>query len=169
MEEVATLSESPELLAKGEPRRLLVLCTHNSARSQMAEGWLRRHARDLGLKAEVVSAGTEKTRVKGEAVGVMSEVGIDLSAHYSKTLEALPDPWDFDVVLTVCDSANEACPLYPRRTTRLHLSIPDPSGRSLDDWRRVRDLLGEMSAKLIGFLAAGKVPTEAAIIPEGLR
>jgi arsenate reductase (thioredoxin) len=92
--------------------RLLVLCTHNSARSQMAEGWLRHYASVLGLDAEVHSAGTEKTRVKDDAVTAMKEVGIDLRGHSSKTLYDLPDPWNFDMVLTVCDSANESCPSY---------------------------------------------------------
>lgn len=73
--------------------RILVLCTHNSARSQMAEGWLRHYARQAGLDAELFSAGTEATRVKPEAIKVMGEVGIDLSGHTSKTLYDLPDPW----------------------------------------------------------------------------
>lgn len=148
--------------------RLLVLCTHNSARSQMAEGWLRHHAVEAGLDAEVCSAGTEVTRVKSEAVTVMREVGIDLTHHRSKTLAELPDPWTFDVVLTVCDSANEACPAYPARTTRLHLSFPDPSGQGLERWREVRDALGETSRKLIVLLARGEPPTEAAIAPAAL-
>lgn len=108
--------------------RVLILCTHNSARSQMAEGWVRHHADEAGLKIEVWSAGTEKTKVKAEATLVMLEVGIDLGGHRSKTLFELPDPWNFDIVLTVCDSANEACSAYPAQSTRLHVSFPDPSG-----------------------------------------
>ncbi|HZJ08645.1 MAG TPA: arsenate reductase ArsC [Trueperaceae bacterium] len=115
--------------------RLLVLCTHNSARSQMAEGWLRHHAAQQGLDAEVLSAGTEATRVKPEAVEAMREVGIDISGHSSKTLYDVPDPWCFDLVLTVCDTANEACPVYPAKTTRLHVSFPDPSGHGVERWR----------------------------------
>ena len=106
-----------------------MLCTHNSARSQMMEGWVRRHAGDAGLDLEVWSAGTERTRVKPEAVAAMAEAGIDLASHVSKTLDELPDPWAFDLVLTVCDDANEACPVYPARTVRRHVSVPDPSGR----------------------------------------
>jgi arsenate reductase (thioredoxin) len=106
--------------------RLLVLCTHNSARSQMMEGWIKHYAREEELEAEVWSAGTERTFVKPDALRVMSEVGIDLSSHTSKALYDLPDPWNFDVVLTVCDSANEACPVYPAKTTRLHVAFPDP-------------------------------------------
>ncbi len=143
------------------PLRLLVLCTHNSARSQMAEGWLRRHLAEAGVAAEVWSAGTEKTRVKPEAVRVMAEAGVDLAGHASKTLFELPDPWNFDLVLTVCDAAAEACPAYPARTRRLHVSFPDPSGRPLAEWRRVRDALGRMSRALAAALAAGRWPDEA--------
>lgn len=148
--------------------RLLVLCTHNSARSQMAEGWLRRHTQGAGLEAEVFSAGTEQTRVKPDAVTVMREVGIDLSGHTSKTLFDLPDPWTFDVVVTVCDSANEACPAYPAKTTRLHVAFPDPSGQPLERWREVRDALGEMSERLVQVLKRGETPTEELIRPTRL-
>lgn len=140
--------------------RVLVLCTHNSARSQMMEGWLRHHAAAAGLELEVCSAGTEKTRVKHGAITAMAEVGIDLRWHASKTLHELPDPWSFDVVLTVCDDANEACPAYPARTERRHVSVPDPSGRTLEAWRSVRDGLGRMSRTLVDALAEGDVPTD---------
>lgn len=140
--------------------RVLVLCTHNSARSQMAEGWLRHHAREEGLEAEIHSAGTEATRVKPEAIQVMREVGIDISAHASKTLHDLSDPWEFDLVLTVCDEANEACPAYPARTTRLHVSFPDPSGQDLERWREVRDAIGATSRALVHAVAEGRTPTE---------
>jgi arsenate reductase len=93
----------------------------------------------------------------------MAEVGIDLSSHYSKTLDDLPDKWNVDVVLTVCDSANEACPHYPAKTTRLHLSFPDPSGESLERWREVRDALGQTSHKLIELLKAGQLLSEEAL------
>jgi arsenate reductase (thioredoxin) len=140
--------------------RLLVLCTHNSARSQMAEGWLRHYCQNLGLTAEVFSAGTEKTRVKPDALTVMTEVGIDLSSHYSKTLEELPDAWNFDVVMTVCDSANERCPVYPAKTTRLHVAFPDPSGKALEDWREVRDAIGVTCRQLVTILRRSETPTE---------
>lgn len=145
--------------------RLLVLCTHNSARSQMAEGWLRHYAHDLGLEAEVFSAGTEQTVVKPHAITVMAEVGIDLTSHTSKTIVDLPDKWNFEIVLTVCDSANEACPVYPAETTRLHVSFPDPSGQSLEAWREVRDAIGAMSQKLVQSLREGGVPAEEALRP----
>jgi arsenate reductase len=122
-------------------RRVLFLCTHNSARSQMAEGFLRHLEGD---RFEVASAGTEATRVHPLAIGAMQEAGIDISAHRSKTLDALlDDPWDY--VITVCDSANERCPLFPARTTRIHWSFDDPSqatgsdAQRLETFRRVRD------------------------------
>ena len=147
--------------------RVLLLCTHNSARSQMAEGWVRHYANELGASIGVLSAGTEKTQVKPEAVTVMQEVGIDLSGHTSKTLDELPDPWAFDVVVTVCDSANEACPLYPAQTTRLHVSFPDPSRQSLEKWREVRGALGGMSRALVETLAKGETPTESLLVKAG--
>lgn len=126
----------------------------------MAEGWLRRHAAEAGLDAEVWSAGTEETRVKRGAIEAMAEVGIDLAEHRSKTLWELPDPWNFALVLTVCDDANERCPHYPVGTLRLHLSVPDPSGEDPERWREVRDLLGRVSDRLIAALAAGREPSE---------
>ncbi len=147
-------------------KRILVLCTHNSARSQMAEGWLNHYARELGVNLDINSAGTEKTRVKPDAVTVMQEIGIDLSMHYSKTIQDIPDPWNFDVVITVCDSANETCPAYPAKTTRLHAFFPDPSGESLGRWRGVRDALGEMSYALVHCLQKGELLTEEALQPD---
>ena len=140
--------------------RVLVLCTHNSARSQMAEGWIRHHAGLAGAVLDVWSAGTEATRVKPDAIKVMAEVGIDVSGHRSKVFADVPDPWSFDVVLTVCDAANEACPVYPARTTRLHVSFPDPSGHDLARWREVRDAIGAMSRALVAAFAGGGVPSE---------
>lgn len=97
----------------------------------------------------------------------MREIGIDLSGHSSKTLDDLPDPWAFDVVVTVCNSANEACPAYPAQTTRLHVSFPDPSGHDLGRWRAVRDALGAMSKALVEALAEGRVPTEIELTAAG--
>lgn len=84
----------------------------------------------------------------------------------SKTLHDLPDPWGFELVLTVCDAANEACPAYPARTTRLHVSFPDPSGQDLERWREVRDAIGASSRKLTHALAEGRQPTEDELRPE---
>lgn len=119
--------------------RVLILCTHNSARSQMAEALTRAAAREVGLELEVHSAGTEATRVKDEARTVLHELGVSLDGHTSKTLHDVPDPQNFDYVITVCDGAAQACPVYPGHTRRLHYPLADPSGGSLDGWRAVRD------------------------------
>jgi arsenate reductase len=132
--------------------RVLFLCTHNSARSQMAEAFLRHLAGD---RFEVASAGTEATRVHPLAIRAMQEVGIDISAQRSKTVDSLlDDPWD--CVITVCDSANERCPLFPGRTTRLHWSLEDPSqatgseDQRVGAFRRVRD---QIHARVSDWLA----------------
>jgi arsenate reductase len=103
--------------------RVLFLCTHNSARSQMAEGLLRALAGD---RFDAMSAGTEATRVRPLAIRAMEEVGIDISGQESKTLDQyLSEP--FDHVITVCDDANESCPFFPGAMSRLHWSFEDPS------------------------------------------
>ena len=103
--------------------RVLFLCTHNSARSQMAEGLLRHLAAD---RFEAHSAGTEATGLRPLAVRAMGEVGIDISQQESKTLARyLEEP--FDYVITVCDQANEVCPFFPGAKNRLHWSFEDPS------------------------------------------
>ena len=136
----------------------------------MAEGWLRYYALEKrGSRLKSFLPVPSKPAIKPDAVTVMQEVGIDLSAHTSKTLFDLPDPWTFDVVVTVCDSANKACPTYPAETTRLHVAFPDPSGQSLEKWREVRDSLGEMSEQLIRVLKRGEAPTEEAIHPATLN
>jgi arsenate reductase (thioredoxin) len=110
--------------AEAPPKsRVLFLCTHNSARSQMAEGLLRHLAGD---RFEAFSAGTEATRVRPLAIMAMEEIGIDISGQESKTLDRyLNEP--FACVITVCDDANEACPFFPGTTSRLHWSFEDPS------------------------------------------
>ena len=134
-------------------RRVLFLCTHNSARSQMAEGLLRTIAGD---RFDVASAGTEQTHVRPQAAAVMGELGIDLGGHTSKTLDRfLGERWDF--VITVCDSANESCPVFPAAEQRLHWSFPDPSRAAGTDaeklavFRQVRDAI---KAKLEAWLQA---------------
>ena len=136
--------------------RVLILCTHNSARSQMAEALTREAARRAGLALDVHSAGTEATFVKDGAKTVMGELGLDLSAHTSKTLHDVPDPQNFDYVITVCDSAAEACPLYPSKTERRHYPFTDPSGGSLDKWREVRDQMKAQFDAFVGALARGE-------------
>ncbi len=104
-------------------KKILFLCTHNSARSQMAEGLVRHLAGD-GF--DVHSAGSVATGVRPEAVAVMAEIGIDLSEHQSKTLDRyLHEP--FDLVITVCDRARDACPIFPHAGELRHWSIADPA------------------------------------------
>jgi arsenate reductase len=123
--------------------RVLVLCTHNSARSQMAERLLRDLGRD---RFEVASAGTVATAVHPLAARVMEEIGLDLRGHSSKTLERyLGERWDY--VITVCDQAGERCPLFPGPARRIHWSFEDPSAATgseadrLATFRRVRDAI----------------------------
>jgi arsenate reductase (thioredoxin) len=125
----------------GDQARVLFLCTHNSARSQMAEGLLRHLAGD---RFEVMSAGTEATHARPLAVRAMEEIGVDISGQESKTLDRyLQEP--FDYVITVCDDANEACPFFPGAQRKLHWSFEDPSKAEgseeerLEVFRRVRD------------------------------
>jgi arsenate reductase len=120
----------------------------------MAEGFLRHRA---GGRFDVESAGTEETRVNPLAIRAMHEVGIDLTTHRSKTLDRfLEQPWD--VVITVCDSANERCPIFPRSACRLHWSFEDPSQargseeERLEVFRRIRD---EIAARIDSWLVEG--------------
>ncbi len=131
---------------------MLFLCTHNSARSQMAEGLLRHFAGD---HVEVMSAGTEATHVRPLAVRAMEELEIDISSQESKTLERyLGQP--FDYVITVCDEANEACPFFPGARQRLHWSLPDPAEAEgteeerLEVFRVVRDRLRDHIEEELG-------------------
>jgi len=121
----------------------------------MAEALTRHAAQRLGVNLEVHSAGTEATRVKDNATTVMAELGLDLSTHSSKTLWDVPDAQNFDYVVTVCDSAAEACPVYPGKTTRRHYPFVDPSGGSLDRWRAVRDQLQVQFDAFVQALAQG--------------
>lgn len=124
-------------------RRVLILCTGNSARSQMAEGLLRTMAGDA---VEVVSAGLRPSSVHPLAVRAMAELGIDISSQVSKPLDQFRQQV-FDDVITVCDAAAEACPAFPGGARRTHWSLPDPAAAAgdesqrLDAFRRVRDAL----------------------------
>jgi arsenate reductase len=121
--------------------RVLFLCTHNSARSQMAEGLLRHLG---GGRFEAHSAGTEATPVRPLAIKAMTELGIDISTQRSKTLDPYVEQ-RFDYVITVCDDANETCPFFPNAAHRVHWSLPDPStaagteAQQLAVYRKVRD------------------------------
>jgi len=126
-----------------EKRRVLFLCTHNSARSQMAEGLLRALAGD---QYTAFSAGTAATEVRPLAVRAMAELDIDIAGQESKTLERyLNQP--FDIVITVCDQANDACPVFFGAKERLHWSFPDPAratrtrDEQLATYRQVRDAI----------------------------
>ena len=121
------------------PGRVLFLCVHNSARSQMAEGFARAAA-PAGV--EVMSAGTEPGKVHERAIEVMREVGVDLAGHTSKHLDSLP--WrDVDTVVTLCGEAEESCPVFAGSVRRVHWPLPDPSAapkaKQLEVFREVRD------------------------------
>ena len=135
-----------------KPIRVLILCTGNSARSQMAEGLLRH---DGGSRFEVYSAGTKPGHVRPEAIAAMREVGIDISSHRSKSVDEFSNQ-EFDFVITVCDNAKESCPIFPGNTQRIHWSFDDPAAAEGNEevqmtvFRRVRD---EIREKLKGFAA----------------
>ncbi len=124
-------------------KRILILCTGNSARSQMAEGLLRH---DAGERFDVESAGTKPTHVRPEAIAVMRELGIDISAQRSKSVDEFSGR-TFDCVLTVCDNAKESCPVFPASTVAIHHNFEDPAAVQgseedrLAAFRRVRNEL----------------------------
>src|SRR5205823_9800245 len=133
------------MVKKAMKQRVLILCTGNSARSQMAEGLLRQMAGD---QYEVFSAGSKPSVVNPLAVEAMRELGIDISGQRSKHLdEYLKQP--FDYVITVCDEAAETCPLFPGRAERIHWNFPDPAAAQgtheerLDVFRRTRDSIAD--------------------------
>jgi arsenate reductase len=135
-------------------KRVLILCTGNSARSQMAEGLLRH---DAGTQFEVESAGTKPGSVRTEAIEAMRELGIDISGQRSKSVEEFSRQ-HFDYVITVCDSARETCPVFFGGAKRLHHDFDDPAALNgsaqerLALFRRVRD---ELRAYLAEFTKAG--------------
>ena len=122
-------------------QKVLILCTGNSARSQMAEGLLRHLAGD---KFEVSSAGIAPTQVRSEAITVMNDLGIDISKQFSKDVDRFVSD-SFDYVITVCDNANENCPVFPARAQRIHWSFEDPArvegdeATRLNAFRMIRD------------------------------
>jgi arsenate reductase (thioredoxin) len=131
--------------------RILVLCTHNSARSQMAEALLRSYGNG---RFTVASAGTEATQVNPLAIEAMREIGVDISGARSKHLNEFLDQ-EFEYVITVCDSAAESCPVFPGRAERIHWSFPDPSAATGSDserlsvFRTVRDDIAEQIHKWV--------------------
>ena len=145
-----------------DKKRVLILCTGNSARSQMAEGLLRHLAGD---RFEVESAGVEPSHVRPQAVAVMREIGIDISGHRSKSVDEFSGQ-EFDHVITVCDNALERCPVFPGKTERIHWSFDDPAKAEGDEttvlavFRRVRD---EIENRLREFIGSGHLPNTALI------
>ena len=132
--------------------RVLILCTGNSARSQMAEGLLRH---DAGDRFQVFSAGTKPSQIRPEAIAVMRELGIDISGQRSKSVDEFTGQ-SFDYVLTVCDNARESCPIFPGKSAMIHRNFEDPAALAGSEeerlalFRRVRD---EMRQYLYGFPA----------------
>ena len=135
---------------------ILILCTGNSARSQMAEG-IARHL--FGDRFEVFSAGTHPSLVRPEAIKAMAEIGIDISGHRSKSVEEFAGR-EIDYVLTVCDNARENCPYFPARTKVIHHSFDDPAAVEGDEetrlaaFREVRDQIREYAASELDELLA---------------
>jgi arsenate reductase len=137
-------------------KRVLVLCTGNSCRSQLAEGFLRHFA---GNSAEIYSAGIETHGLNPKAVTVMAESGIDISAHTSNHINEYIGI-DFDYVITVCDHAKESCPYFPSRAQKFHYNFPDPAKATgtdaeiMQEFRRIRDMIKAYSSDFVkGYLS----------------
>ena len=131
--------------------KIIFICTENACRSQIAEGLMRHLAHD---KYEVYSAGSHPTKVHPAAITVMNEVGIDISFHSSDPISLFKNE-RMDIVITVCDNANKACPVFPGRVKRIHWSVEDPfknwdsSTEDLVDFRKTRDELTERIKNLL--------------------
>lgn len=132
-------------------KKVLVLCTGNSCRSQLAEGFLRRFAGD---KAEIYSAGIETHGVNPKAIATMAEIGIDISSHSSNHINEYSSI-DFDYVITVCDNAKESCPYFPTQAQKFHYNFPDPAKATGTDeeikaeFANVRELISAYCADFI--------------------
>ena len=132
-------------------KKILVLCTGNSCRSQVAEGYLRHFARN---KAEIYSAGIETHGVNPKAIAIMKEDGINISHHTSNNIEEYRNI-DFDFVITVCDNAKERCPLFPGTAQKFHHNFPDPAKATgteeeiLKEFRKVREMIKDYSRKFV--------------------
>lgn len=132
-------------------KNILVLCTGNSCRSQIAEGYLRYFASN---KANIYSAGIETHGVNPKAIQVMADDGIDISAHTSNHVDEYLNI-SFDVVITVCDNANEACPYFPGNVQRFHYNFPDPAKATgtpeevMNEFKRVRDMIKTYAADFV--------------------
>jgi len=132
-------------------KNILVLCTGNSCRSQIAHGYLQKFA---GNKATIYSAGIETHGVNPKAIAVMAEDGIDISGHTSNHVDEYRDV-DFDLVLTVCDHARESCPWFPTDAKKIHYNFPDPAKATgtpeevMDQFRAVRNMIKDYCADLV--------------------
>lgn len=132
-------------------KKVLVLCTGNSCRSQMAHGYLQFFAADT---AQIYSAGIETHGVNPKAIKVMAEDHIDISGHTSNNVNEYANI-DFDAVITVCDNANEACPYFPGKVERFHYNFPDPAKavgteeEVMNEFRKVRDMVKAYSADFV--------------------
>ncbi|HEX8269973.1 MAG TPA: arsenate reductase ArsC [Flavobacterium sp.] len=132
-------------------KKVLVLCTGNSCRSQIAEGYLRHFAGD---KAEIFSAGVETHGVNPKAVEIMAEDGIDISKYTSNNIEEYA-AIDFNFVITVCDNAKERCPFFPTKALKLHHNFPDPAKAAGTEeeikqvFRKVRDMIKTYSSEFV--------------------
>lgn len=133
-------------------KKILILCTGNSCRSQMAHGYIKAFTDGRSLK--VYSAGVETHGVNPRAIAIMKEDGINISKHTSNLVDEYADI-DFDFVLTVCDNARERCPYFPTRAQKFHRDFPDPAkvtgteAEIMDAFRRTRDLIRDYSADLV--------------------
>jgi arsenate reductase (thioredoxin) len=136
-----------------QPLRVLFLCTHNSSRSQMAEGLLRVRG---GSAFAVFSAGTEPRMVHPLAIKAMQEIGIDISGHTAKGIDTFAAQPAMDLVITVCDEAQEACPFFPNARRQVHWGFPDPSRvtgteeERLAAFRHIRDLIASKITRFLG-------------------
>jgi arsenate reductase (thioredoxin) len=136
-----------------DKKRVLILCSGNSARSQMAEGLLRH---DAGERFDVESAGTKPSSVRPEAITAMRELGIEISGHRSKSVEEF-EGQTFDYVITVCDNAKESCPVFSGAAKRQHQSFDDPAALEGSEEERLalfRRVRGELRAYLADFAKA---------------
>lgn len=129
-------------------KKILVLCTGNSCRSQMLEAWLRYFSNG---RFEVYSAGVETHGVNPDAIHFMKEVGVDMSGHTSNLVDEYLN-MEFDLVITVCDHAKESCPVFPKTQRTIHRAFDDPSKVSIDEkegsFREVRDLLKDFASEI---------------------
>ncbi len=149
-----------------DKKRVLILCTGNSARSQMAEGLLRHAAGD---RFAVFSAGTRPSIVRPEAISVMQEIGIDISGHRSKSVNEF-DGQQLDYVITVCDNARESCPLFPAAAKRLHWPFEDPASvQGSDDERKAafRKVREQIEIRIASFVDGNAQATSDVNAPAG--